>query len=413
MLLNEILRMAFTSLGVNKLRSFLTMSGITIGVFSVIGVMTTVSAMRGSIETGLSFLGSNMFQIAKYPTGITGSGVNWRKIEARRNITLAQAQRYQQLMEDTTDVVCFKAPYRNGPVQATYLNRKTEPGVGFMGTNEHFLTANQYTVETGRNFTAEDVDLGRPIAIIGPDLVKKLFPSESPLGKMIKMAGRAYTVTGVFAEKGTSFGQSQDNMVIVPITRFLSDFGAANASISLATQSPSQERYNETLDRGITAMRIVRGLKADEDNDFEIYSNDSLIAAFAKVADAVRAGALVISGIALLAASVGIMNIMLVSVTERTKEIGVRKSIGARRISILIQFLIEAVVLSLTGGLAGIFFGVIAGNGLAMWMKASIVFPWDWAAIGLIVCTVIGVGAGLYPALKASRLDPIESLRYE
>ena len=405
--------MAFASLGVNKLRSFLTMSGITIGVFSVIGVMTTVSAMRGSIETGLSFLGSNMFQFAKYPTGITTSGTNWRKIQQRRNINFAQAERYRQLMEGVTDVICLKVFYNDNPAQATYANRKTEPGITFGGSNEHFLTANQYTIDTGRNFTAEDVDLVRPIAIIGQSILKKLFPSESALGKMIKVAGRAYTVIGTFAEKGTSFGQSQDDIVMVPVTRFLSDFGANRLSINIATQAPSQELYNDTMDRGITAMRIVRALKPDEDNDFELYSNDSLIAAFAKVADAVRAGALVISGIALLAASVGIMNIMLVSVTERTKEIGVRKSIGARRISILIQFLIEAVVLSLTGGLAGILFGVLAGNGLAMWMKASIVFPWDWAAIGLIVCTVIGVGAGLYPAIKASRLDPIESLRYE
>jgi putative ABC transport system permease protein len=405
--------MAFASLGVNKLRSFLTMSGITIGVFSVIGVMTTVSAMRSSIESGLSFLGSNIFQFSKYPTGITTSGNNWRRIEQRKNITLAQAQRYQQLMDGVTDIVCLKAPYRWGPVQAQYLNRKTEPGLNLLGTNEHFLAANQFTIDLGRNLTAEDIDLGRPICIIGPDIVKKLFPSESPLGKMIKLAKRTYTITGTFAEKGTSFGQSQDNVVIIPITRFLADFGSANVSINIATQAPSQERYNEVMDKGITAMRIVRALKPDEDNDFELYSNDSLIAAFAKVADAVRAGALVISGIALLAASVGIMNIMLVSVTERTKEIGVRKSIGARRISILIQFLIEAVVLSLTGGLAGILLGVIAGNGLAMWMKASIVFPWDWAAIGLGVCTAIGVGAGFYPAMKAAALDPIESLRYE
>jgi putative ABC transport system permease protein len=413
MLLNEILRMAFASLGVNKLRSFLTMLGITIGVFSVIGVMTTVSAMRGAIETGLSFLGSNNYQIAKFPTGITGSGANWRKIEARRNITYAQAQRFQQLMETVTDAVCIKAFWREGPVQATYANRKAEPGVDFGGTNEHFLAANQHNIGQGRNFTAEDIDLGRPIAIIGQDLVKKLFPAESPLNKQIKIAGRAYTVVGTFAEKGTNFGQSQDGIVMVPITRFLSDFGAARYSLNVAVQAPSQAQYNQALDKGITAMRIVRGLKSDEDNDFEIYSNDSLIAAFAKVADAVRAGALVISGIALLAASVGIMNIMLVSVTERTKEIGIRKSIGARRVSILIQFLIEAVVLSITGGLVGILLGVMAGNGLAVWMKADIVFPWDWAGIGLLVCTAIGVGAGLYPALKAARLDPIESLRYE
>jgi putative ABC transport system permease protein len=298
-------------------------------------------------------------------------------------------------------------------VQATYLNRKTEPGLTFGGTNEHFLTANQYAIDAGRNFTAEDVDLARPMAIIGQSIVQKLFPAESPLGKMIKIGGRTYTVIGTFAEKGTSFGQTQDDIVMVPITRFLSDYGAARFSVNLATQAPSQALYNETVDRGITAMRIVRSLKAEDENDFELYSNDSLIAAFAKVADIVRAGALVISAIALLAASIGIMNIMLVSVTERTKEIGVRKSIGARRVSILLQFLIEAVVLSLTGGVAGIILGVLAGNGLAVWMNATVVFPWDWAGIGLLICTVIGVGAGLYPAIKASNLDPIESLRYE
>src|SRR4051812_45145964 len=167
MLLNEILRMAFQSLGVNKLRSMLTMAGITIGVFSVIGVMTVVSALRGSIESGLSFLGSNIFQLSKYPTGITNDGNNRRKIEARRNITLAQAMRYKELMEGVTDVVCLKAPYRNGPLQATYQNRKTEPGLNMIGTNEHFLAANQYSVDIGRNFTAEDVALGRPITILG------------------------------------------------------------------------------------------------------------------------------------------------------------------------------------------------------------------------------------------------------
>jgi putative ABC transport system permease protein len=411
--LREIIRMAFGSLGVNKLRSFLTMSGITIGVFSVIGVMTTVSAMRGSIETGLSFLGSNMFQIGKYPTGIQMHGDSRRRIEQRRNITLAQAQRFQQLMEDITDVVCLKVYYRDGAVKATYLNRKTEPGLTFVGSNEHYLAANQFTIDIGRNLRTEDVDLARPMAVIGQAILKKLFPSESPLGKMIKVGGRTYTVVGVFAEKGTSFGQSQDDLIMVPITRFLADYGAARFSISIATQAPSQELYNATVDKGITAMRTVRSLKAEDENDFEIYSNDSLIAAFAKVADVVRAGALVISGIALLAASIGIMNIMLVSVTERTKEIGIRKSIGARRVSILVQFLIEAVVLSLTGGLVGILLGVVAGNGLAVWMKATVVFPWDWAGLGLLVCTVIGVAAGLYPALKAAALDPIESLRYE
>ncbi len=413
MLLTEILRMALTSLGVNKLRSSLTMAGITIGVFSVVGVMTAVSALRGSIETGLSFLGSNMFQFAKYPTGMQSGGNDRRKYQMRRNVSLEQAMRYQALMNGVSDVICLKVFYNDGIVQAVYENRKTAPGITFGGSNEHFLAANQYDVETGRNLTGADVELGRPVAVIGQTIVEKLFPNESPLGKQVKVAGRTYLVVGIFASKGSTFGQSQDDIVIVPVTRFLTDFGAQKFSINIATQAPSQLLYNETIDKAITAMRIVRGLKPEDDNDFELYSNDSLLAVFAKVADVVRAGALVISAIALLAAGVGIMNIMLVSVTERTKEIGIRKSIGARKHSILLQFLIESVTISVAGGLVGIFLGVVAGNILATVLKASVVFPWDWATIGLVVCTVIGVTFGFYPAWKAASLDPIEALRFE
>jgi putative ABC transport system permease protein len=412
MLFREIMRMALSSLGVHKLRSFLTMAGITIGVFSVIGVMTAVSALRGSIETGLSFLGSNMFQFAKYPTGIQVNGNEREKYDKRRNIRIAEARRYELLMEGWADVVCLKAFDQNGG-QARFGNRKTTPGITYGGTNEHFLEANQYAIDTGHNFTGADVDLGTPSALIGQTIVNKLFPSESPLGKTIKVNGHAYNVIGTFAARGSSFGQDQDDLVMVPITRFLGDNGAEKYSINIATQAPSPAMYNETMDRGVTALRIARGLRPEQENDFEIYSNDSLIAAFAKVADAVRAGALLISGIALVAAGVGIMNIMLVSVTERTKEIGVRKSIGARKTGILAQFLMESVTLSILGGLVGILLGVAAGDGLALLMHVDIVFPWGWAATGLAVCTAIGVGFGMYPAAKAAALDPIEALRYE
>ncbi|HOY54501.1 MAG TPA: FtsX-like permease family protein, partial [Opitutaceae bacterium] len=231
--------------------------------------------------------------------------------------------------------------------------------------------------------------------------------------KRLKVAGRTYTVVGTFAEKGKSFGQDENGIAMVPITRYLSDFGSEGRSISIATQSASQLTYNRTMDRAITMMRIVRGLRPDQENDFELYSNDSLLSAFAKVADVVRSGAFVISAIALLAAGVGIMNIMLVSVTERTKEIGIRKSIGARRSSILLQFLVESVVISLAGGVLGIALGVAGGNGLALMLHASVVFPWGWVAVGLIVCSGIGVGFGFYPAWKAAGLDPIEALRFE
>jgi putative ABC transport system permease protein len=410
MLLNEIIRMAFDSLGVHKLRSFLTTAGIAIGVFSVIGVMTAVSALRGSIEAGLSFLGANTVQFSKSPAIQIGGG-DRAKINKRRNITIEQAQRYAKLMEGVSEVVCLKVS--NQGAQAAYGGRKTTPSEIFGGSKEHYLAVNQYSIESGRNFTAADVDLARPVAIVGQGIVTKLFPSESPLGKVFKISGHAYTIVGTFAAKGTSFGQSQDDLAIVPITRFLNDNGHNKYSVSIATESPSPTLYNEIVDKGVTAMRIVRGLRPLDPNDFETYSNDSLLAAFAKVADAVRAGAFIISAIALVAAGVGIMNIMLVSVTERTKEIGVRKSIGARRVNILAQFLIESVVLSLSGGLAGILLGVAAGDALAVTLHAAIVFPWGWAIAGLLVCTAIGVGFGYYPAVLASRLDPIEALRYE
>jgi putative ABC transport system permease protein len=411
MRLSEIIAMSLGSLGVHKLRSVLTMAGITIGVFSVIGVMTAVSALRGSVETGLSFLGANTFQISKYPSFQIG-GNDWAKIQKRRNITYAQAERYRQLMEGTSNVIRLIS-WSGGQAQAVFGKHKTTPSLRYAGTNEHFLEANQFAIEIGRNLAPEDVDLRRPVAIIGQTVLKDLFPAESPLGKVIQVKGHSYTVVGTFASKGTVFGESEDEIVIVPITRFLEDNGWQHSSINIATAAASQLDYAATLEKAITSMRIARTLKAGADNDFEVYSNDSLIAAFAKVADIISEGAFVVSAIALVAAGVGIMNIMLVSVTERTKEIGVRKSIGARRMNILAQFLIEAVALSLTGGLAGIALGIVAGNGLALMMNAAIVFPWGWALAGLLVCTGIGVGFGFYPAYRAATLDPIEALRYE
>lgn len=403
--------MAFASLGVNKLRSFLTMSGITIGVFSVIGVMTIVSALRGSIESGLNILGSNAFQFQKFPSGFNNG--NNRKYRLRRNITLNEGQHYQRLMEGIARTVSLELYDFGGIAQATYENRKTLPGLTFGGGNQHFLAVNQYTIETGRNFTETDVAMGRPVAVIGSSIRKALFPTETAIGKVIKVRGRTYTVIGTMAERGSSFGSSQDDIIIVPITRFAMEFGNDRQSLNIATQALSQEVYNETIDKAITAMRIARGLEPEDENDFELFSNESLVASFAKIANVVSSGAFVISAIALLAAGVGIMNIMLVSVTERTKEIGIRKSIGARKNSILTQFLIESVVISLAGGVVGILIGVVAGNGIAMMMSAAIIFPWAWAAIGLLVCSGIGIGFGFYPAFKAASLDPIEALRFE
>jgi len=413
MLFREIIAMALSSLGANKLRAALTMIGITIGVFSIISVMTAIGALQNSIENGLSFLGSNIFQFAKYPVNISAGGEIKKKYQNRRNISYRQALHYYQLMQGNAREICLKCFGYELKGQAVYNGVKTTPSLLIVGTNRSFLTANAYTLGYGRNLNDEDVDLARNVIVVGKIIEKRLFPHESPIGKVIRMSGHTYTIIGVLAEKGTSFGQSQDDICMMPITRFFEDFGSAKRTVNIATQSFSQETYNGTLDRGIGAMRIARGLRADQENDFEIYSNDSLKSAFASIAGVVRIGAFVISFIALVAAGIGIMNIMLVSVTERTKEIGVRKSIGARSRDILRQFLTEAVFISEAGGILGIILGVIGGDLLAVWLKVDIIFPFGWALVGLIVCSAIGIGFGLYPAYRAAALDPIEALRYE
>jgi len=405
---SETFRMALGALRTNRLRSVLTMLGVAIGVFSVIGVMTALSAIQGSIESGLSFLGSNIFQLAKYPT------INTRdpeeKFANRRNISLAEGMEFKHLMEGEAQAIALKVFDGGKPVASGNV---TLQGRTIVGTNESFLVANSYALGTGRNLSPDDVELARPVTVVGVAIQKKLFPSQSAIGHTIKVNSRPYTIIGVLEEKGSSFGQSHDDIVLVPITKFFSDFGHEHRTINIAVQSTSQATYNDTLDKAIGAMRIARGLKLGQDNDFEVYSNDTLVSAFAQVAGTVRIGAFVVSVIALLAAGIGIMNIMLVSVTERTREIGVRKAIGARKNDIIKQFLIEAVLLSELGGLAGILAGVLGGNGVAIAFDMSMVFPWFWAITGLVVCSVIGIGFGSYPAWKAASLHPIDALRFE
>ena len=400
--------MALGSLRTNKLRSILTMLGVAIGVFSVIGVMTALSVIQSSIETGLSFLGSNIFQFAKYPNVSTRDPEE--QYANRRNITLAEGTEFKRLMEGQAQAICLKV--FSGGKSASYQRTKVQ-GKTVVGTNEAFIIANAYSIAYGRNLSAEDVALGRSVTVVGSELQKKLFPNETPLGKTIKVNDKPYQIIGVLEEKGSTFGQSQDDLILVPITKFFSDFGQANRTVNIAVQSTSQATYNATLDKAIGAMRMARGLKLGQPNDFELYSNDTLLSAFGQIAGTIRIGAFVVSAIALLAAGIGIMNIMLVSVTERTREIGVRKAIGARKNDIVKQFLFEAIVLSELGGIAGIIAGISGGNGVAFAFDMSVVFPWGWALTGLVVCSMIGVGFGWYPAFKAASLHPIEALRYE
>jgi putative ABC transport system permease protein len=405
----EIAKMAWKALRVNKLRSALTTSGIAIGIFSIISVMTAISALQTSIETGLSFLGSNIFQFSKFPSGIKVWGDE--KYRNRRRIDYQTYLNFARLLGDEVEVLCPKV--WDDSTQAAFENRKTNPNIELCGTNQGFLAANNFKIGDGRNLSPEDIAFSRSVCVIGCQLIRRLFPQGKALGSVIKLNAKNYTVIGTLAEKGSSFGGNEDNIALIPITEFFENYGSRERSLNIAIGAKNQIVYEQTMGKAIGAFRVSRGLRPEEANDFEIYSNDSLAGVFHSIAATVQIGAFVISAIALLAAGVGIMNIMLVSVAERTKEIGIRKSLGARQRDIRMQFLLEALFLSLFGSVGGIFLGVLAGNGLAIWLKAALVFPWGWAVAGVLVCSAIGVGFGLYPAHKAAGLDPIEALRYE
>src|SRR5438105_2242541 len=251
---SEIVKMALSSLGANKLRAALTMTGITIGVFSIISVMTAIGALQNSIENGLSFLGSNIFQFGKYPVNINASGEIKKKYQNRRDISYRQALHYYELMQGNAREICLKCFGYELKGQAVYNGVKTTPSLLLVGTNRGFLTANSYTLAYGRNLNDEDVDLSRRVIVVGKVVENRLFPHESPIGKVIRVTGHVYTIIGVFAEKGTAFGQSQDDLCIMPITRFFEDYGEAHRTVNIATQPFSTQDYNRTFDKAIGAM---------------------------------------------------------------------------------------------------------------------------------------------------------------
>jgi putative ABC transport system permease protein len=409
MMLRETIVQAATSLAVNKLRSALTTLGVAVGVFSIIAVMTALDAVDRSIATGLSSLGANTFQIQKYPATVFGGSHQRDKYANRKDITWQQAQLFRKFMGSKAKNVGFMI--MNPAAQARYLNLATNPDVTLTGGDENFASANGFDVTSGRNLNGNDLLYASNTVILGSDVASYLFrQGESPLGKEIKVNGKVYTVIGVFSKKGDAFGQSQDNFVLIPITHYLGHINE-KSSLSVTVEALSQKTYQETIDQAIGAMRLARGLAVRTPNDFEIRTNESLVESFRSIQQIVGTGAFIISFMALLTAGVGIMNIMLVSVTERTREIGIRMSIGAPRRTILQQFLLEALFLSLGGGVIGIAVGASAGNLVALKFNLPLMFPWIWMMVAMVVCSAIGVSFGIFPAWKAANLDPVMALR--
>lgn len=405
----ESIYQAIDSIRTNKLRTFLTLLSIAIGVFALIVAGTLINSFEKAVLAQLEEIGETTFWIQRLPSIQTGH--TWHKYRQRKPITYRQ---YKELVRMTNSTPWISAHSYTFGMTINAGNLSTDPDVYVAGADPNFFITNSIDVEFGRTFIEEDIDYNRNVAIIGNDIVVKIFPNVNPLGKEISIKNQKYTVIGILKTRGALLGQSKDNMVIIPITNFLKYFASPwEESLQITVKAISKEMLQATMDEVIGNMRVIRNVKPWEANTFELETNETISQQFGSFVNFLSIFGFISGGFALVAAGVGIMNIMLVAVKERTREIGIRKAVGARRRWILWQFILEAITLSQIGGLFGIIFGVLGGYLLGNAIKLPLFFPVPWVVLSIIVCTILGIAFGTYPAYRAANLDPIEALRYE
>jgi putative ABC transport system permease protein len=406
--------MSLSAIFSNKLRSTLTLVGIVAGVASIIAVMTAISVVQSTMEKEMSILGSQVFQVQKWPAGFN-SDEERRKAMRRPPVTVEHANAIREQVE-SVDLV--GAELWDFGMVAEYNGESTNPNVTLCGGTPEYPPNNTHYVGLGRNISQMDVKSGRSVAVIGYAIAQRLFPFIDPVGKKIRIDGRKYQIVGVFDEKKSAFGSGYDNYVLVPISRYLKTYGMVDRngfsrSVNVTVRAKTPELTRDAIEETRQVMRRIRGVKPHEEDNFDFFNSESLITQFNQMTLGVKIAAFIIGIIALVVAGIGIMNIMLVSVTERTREIGIRKSIGAKPRGILVQFLLEAVILCNIGGVVGVLVGFGLGNVITLFTPFAVNVPLEWAIIGIVFCSAVGIGFGLLPAIRASRLHPIDALRYE
>ncbi|MDB6172342.1 MAG: hypothetical protein JWL59_1653 [Chthoniobacteraceae bacterium] len=406
--LRESIRMALGAIATHKLRSCLTLLGVLVGVFSIILVMTAMRAMKNNIEKELGSLGSKTFVIQKMPGAYFGGPEGFMKFMRRNDITFAQARAFQRKAA-FVPAVGLQASFWNGELTSRY--DRTPPNLSLEGATPGTFITNNWGIIEGRPLLDSDLESTRDVCLLSEDVAKTLFPRGSAVGQRVKAEAISYSVVGVFERAASSEGAQ--GLAVIPITSALNRYGRRR-QITILVQASDPALIDDAMEQSRGVLRAIRKVPPGQEDDFEVLSSDSMIKQFQTVTFAVRTGLALVSSIALLAAGVGIMNIMLVSVTERTREIGIRRAIGAKRRNIMTQFIVEAIVLCEIGGILGVVLGMLGANALAVYLlKLPPAFPVDWAVIGLAICSLVGVVFGSYPAYKAAHLDPIESLRYE
>ena len=390
------------------MRSVLTTLGIVIGIGTVILIVSVLEGFRGAIEADLNILGANTFQVQRYDPNAGFSAHGKREQRKILKKELADAIRKRATLVKFVGAENWEF----GQI-ITYKGEKTNPNVSVAGGTPEFTINNGYFIEEGRFLNERDVRTHAYVVILGMDVVDKIFPAEDPLNKIVKINGKKFTVIGIFEAQGTStFGDTRDNHVTIPLTTWEDIYGK-NDSVNLTIMAESADVFHQAQDEVIGILRKERKVPPGKENDFALFSNETLIDSFNNTAVKIQWGGIALGIISLLVGGIGVMNIMLVSVTERTREIGIRKATGARKVDILKQFLLEAIALCLLGGVLG--FGV--GVGLAGLIALLASFPMSvplWSVIAaLITTTVIGIFSGLYPAYKAANQNVIDALRYE
>ena len=411
--LQENIRESLRSIQSNTLRTVLTALIIAIGITSLVGILTAIDGMQSSVDNSFAGLGANSFDI-KGPR-------LWRRRSAGVQekdfppIEYREAKLYKQLFQGKTVATISIYTSVAGAAQLKYKSIKTNPNTLVRGIDEDFLSIKGYKLLSGRDITENDINYTNNVVILGSELAALLFPKENPIDKEITLLGLRFKVIGVLEKKGSITGGGDDRVALVPLETGRQIAGNRTLTFDITTSVPNVSDMDYILGEAEAVMRRVRKDPVTKPKSFEVERSDALAKDFGEVTGYLRVGGFGIGIITLLGAAIALMNIMMVSVTERTREIGIRKAIGATPFKIRLQFLMEAIVICILGGIGGIVLGISVGNGIAKLIsdKSSFIIPWGWMIMGIIVCVVVGVISGIYPAYKASKLDPIESLRYE
>ncbi len=410
-LLKENIRIALGSIKTQLLRTILTILIIAIGITALVGILTVVSALKNTLSSNFASMGSNTFNISQYETSTRRrGGGDVDKVNPIISYPEARAFKENYNYPFTETSLSFTATSK---AEVKFESQKTDPEISVVGVDEHFLGNSGLETNLGRNFTGFDIDNNAYVCIVGSDFEKGLLKDVNPIDKIISIRGAKFKVIGVLKEKGSTFGNSQDLRILIPIQVARSLFTAPNINYTMSVMVKKEALLNEAVDNANNMMRRVRKLNPIQENNFGVSRSDDLINRISEMTDVLSASAWIIGIITIFGSSIALMNIMLVSVTERTREIGVRKALGAKRRTIAFQFFIETLIIGQLGGLVGIVFGILIGYGISTAIDFSFVIPWSAVIAAVITTFIVAVVSGSYPALKASKLDPIEALRYE